>query len=106
LSRAIGGRSGVWLPPAKYRNKEACNQDHDLDADLDPVPDRRGISMRNPMRPVQKIIIEVRDFSLDKAIAQFAAAIEAQIDGDDASGDLIKEKSHANIRSEAASFLN
>jgi hypothetical protein len=43
--------------------------------------------------------MEVRDFSLDKAIPQFAAAIEAQIDGDDASDDFIKEKPHANIRS-------
>jgi hypothetical protein len=103
LSRAIGGHSGVWPPPAKYRNKEACNQDHDLDADLYPVPDRRGISISsisNPIRPVRKIIVEVRDFSVDKAIAQFAAAIEAQIDGDDASDDLIKEKPLANIRSE------
>jgi len=33
-------------------------------------------------------------FSLDKAIPQFAAAIEAQIDGDDASDDFIKEKPH------------
>jgi hypothetical protein len=44
--------------------------------------------------------MEVRDFSLDKAAPKFAAAIEAQIDGDEASDDFIKEKSHANIRSE------
>jgi hypothetical protein len=99
LNRAIGGRSGVWLPPAKYRNKEARHQDNDPDAYLYPVPDRRGISMRNPIRPVQKIIIEVGDFSLDKAAPQFAAAIEAQIDGDDASDDFIKKKPHADIRS-------
>ena len=99
LSRAIGGCSGVWPPPAKYRDKEACNQDHDPDADLYPVPDRRGISISNPIRPVQNIIVEICDFSLDKAIPQFAAAIEAQIDGDDASDDFIKEKPHANIRS-------
>jgi hypothetical protein len=100
LSRASGVCSGVWLPPPKYRNKEACNQDNDLDAHLYPVPDRRGISISNPIRPVQKIIIEVRDFSLDKATPQFAAAIQAQIDGDDASEDFIKKKPHANIRSE------
>jgi len=41
----------------------------------------------------------VRDFSLDKAMPQFAAAIEAQIDCDDASGDFIKEKLHSNILS-------
>jgi hypothetical protein len=89
LSRAIGGCSGVRLPPPKYRNKDACNQDSYLDADLYPVLDRRGISIGNPIRPVEKITMEVRDFSLDKAIAQFAAAIEAQIDGDDASDDFI-----------------
>ena len=67
-----------------------------------PVPDRRGISLSNPIRPVQKIIVEVRDFSLDKAIPKFAAAIETQIDGDDASDDFIKEKPHANIRSDVS----
>jgi hypothetical protein len=40
---AISGCSGVWLPPPKYRNKEACNQNNYLDADLYPVLDRRGI---------------------------------------------------------------
>ena len=44
-------------------------------------------------------MIEVRDFSLDKAMPQFAAAIDAQIDCDDASYDFIKEKPHSNIRS-------
>jgi hypothetical protein len=48
---SISGCSGVWIPPPKYRNKEACNQETYLDADLYPVPDRRGISMNNPMRP-------------------------------------------------------
>jgi hypothetical protein len=42
------GCSGVWLPPPKYRNNEACNQDNHLDADLYPVLDRRGISISNP----------------------------------------------------------
>ena len=43
--------------------------------------------------------VEVRDFSLNKAIPQFAAAIVTQIDCDDASNDFIKEKLHSNIRS-------
>jgi hypothetical protein len=87
------------VPPAKYRNKEACHQAGYLDADDYPVPDRRGISMNNTMRPpVQKIRVDVLDFSLDKAMAQFAAAIDAQIDRDDASDDFIKEKLHSIIR--------
>jgi len=49
--------------------------------------------------------MEVRDFSLGKAIPQFAAAIEAQIDCDDASDDFIKEKPHANIRSSSANSV-
>src|SRR5262245_29111227 len=40
--------SGVWLPPPKYRNKEACNKDTYLDADLYPVLDRRGILYEQP----------------------------------------------------------
>jgi len=88
------------VPPPKYRNKEASNQASYLDAHFNPVPDRRGISINNTMRPpVQKIRIEDRDFSLDKAMLQFAAAIEAQIDCDDAGDDFIKEKPHSNIRS-------
>jgi hypothetical protein len=47
-------------------------------------------------QPIYKIIIEVRDLSLDKATT-FAAAIDAQIDCDDASDDFIKEKLHSNI---------
>jgi hypothetical protein len=43
-------------------------------------------------RPIYKIITEVRNLSLDRAIPQFAAAIDAQIDCDDASDDFIKEK--------------
>jgi hypothetical protein len=42
-------------------------------------------------QPIYKIIIEVRDFSLNKAMPQFAAAIDAEIDCDDASDDFIKE---------------
>jgi hypothetical protein len=93
------------MPPPVYRNNEASDQGDDLEADLYPVPDRGGISISNPARrvekqPVQKITIEgVRDFSLDKAIAYSAAAIDAQIDRDDASDNFIKEKLHANIRS-------
>ena len=71
--RTIGGHSAVWMPPAKYRNTEACDQGDDLDADLYPVLDWRGVSMRNPSRPVQKTVIEVPDLSLGKAIPNFAA---------------------------------
>ena len=49
---AISGCSGVWLPPPKYRNTEASDQGDYLEADLYPVPDRRGISMSNHFRPV------------------------------------------------------
>ena len=63
----------------KYRNKEACNQDAYLDADLYPVLDWRGVSMSDPIRPVQQIRVEERDFSLDKAMPQRAAAIDEQI---------------------------
>jgi hypothetical protein len=45
--------------------------------------------------PVEKIRIEDRDFSLGKAMPQFADAIETQIDCNDASGDFIKEKLHS-----------
>ena len=93
------------MPPPEYRDTEASDQRDHVQADLDPVPDWGGISMRNPARrvekqPVQKITIEaVRDFSLDKAIPYSAAAIDAQIDPDDTSDNFIKEKLHANIRS-------
>jgi hypothetical protein len=93
------------MPPPEYRNHEACDHRDDLEADLYPVKDRRGISMSNPIRPVQQIIIEIPDFSLDKAIPQPAAPIEAQIDRDDASDDFIKEKPHANIRSSSTDSM-
>jgi hypothetical protein len=92
------------MPPPEYRNNEACDQGDYLEADLDPVPDWGGISMRNPARrvenqPVQKVTIAVvRDFSLDKTIPYSAPAIDAQIDRDDASDNFIKEKLHSNIR--------
>jgi len=53
-------------------------------------------------QPIYKIIIPVCDLSLDKAIPQFAAAIDAQIDCDDASDNFIKKKLHSNIRSSSA----
>jgi hypothetical protein len=89
--------SGVWLPPPEHRNSQACQQENDPDADFDPVSDRRGISLNKLVDrpPVQKVGTEVPDFSLDKAIPQFAVAIEAQIDCDDASDDFIKEKLHS-----------
>jgi hypothetical protein len=90
--------SGVWVPPPKYHHKEACNQEYYLNADLYPVPDRRGISVSDPIRPVRPVekpvekinmVVVVLDFSFDKAMPQFAAAIDAQIDRDDASDDFI-----------------
>jgi hypothetical protein len=101
---AVSGSSGAWLQPPEYRNNEACDQGDYPEADCYPVPDRRGISINNHLRPVYEqpiyqISIEVRDFSLDKAIPQCAAVIDAQIDRDDASDDFIKEKLHSNIRS-------
>jgi hypothetical protein len=86
------------MPPPEYRDTEACDQGDDLDADLYPVLDRRGIPMSNPSGPVQKTIIKVSDFSIGKAKPDFAAAIDAQIDRDDAGDDFIKKKLHANIR--------
>jgi hypothetical protein len=47
----ISGCSGVWQPPSKDRNNEACNQGDYLAADLHPEPDRRGISMMQPNPP-------------------------------------------------------
>jgi hypothetical protein len=98
------------VPPPKYRNTEASSQHDDPEADLYPVLDRRGISTNRPIRPVYeqriyKIIIEVRDFSLDKAMPQLATAIDTQIDRDDASDDFIKEKLHSNIRASHAPAL-
>jgi hypothetical protein len=66
--------------------------------------------MSNNFRPVHEqptynVIIEVRDFSLNKAIPQFAAAIDAQIDCDDASDDFIKEELHSNIRSSSTDSM-
>jgi hypothetical protein len=40
------------------------------------------------------MVIEVPDFSFDKAIPQFAVAIVTQIDRDDAGDDFVKEKPH------------
>jgi hypothetical protein len=93
------------VKPPKYRNADACKQGDDLQADCYPVPDRRGISLKSPLRrgceqPVQNITPgkDVRDSSLDKAGPKRAAAIEAQIDRDDASENFIKEKLHSKIR--------
>jgi hypothetical protein len=104
----ISGRSGVRVPPPKYRNNEAGDQGEYLEADLYPVPDRGGVSIRNPARraenqPVQPIATDVvHGFSLDQAIPYIAIAIDAQIDRDDARDNFIKEKLHANIRSSVA----
>jgi hypothetical protein len=56
-------------------------------------------------KPVYKIVIPVRDLSLNNAIPQFAAAIDAQIERDDASDDFIKEKLHSNIHSSNADSM-
>jgi hypothetical protein len=74
-------------------------------AHFHPVPDRRGISVKNLTRPAQKTVCdpvkntstmkEGRDLSLDKARLHLSDAIDAQIDCDDASDDLIKEKLHS-----------
>ncbi|MCP4618580.1 MAG: hypothetical protein GY844_19365 [Bradyrhizobium sp.] len=80
-----------------------------------PVPDRRGVSMKNLTRPAQKTVYEPvqnistmkegRDFSLDKARPYLANAIDAQINCDDASDNLIKEKPHSNIRSSGPDWI-
>jgi hypothetical protein len=102
---AISGCSGAWVPPPKYRNSEAPKKGYSLVAHFHPVPDRRGISVKNLTRPAQKTVCdpvkntstmkEGRDLSLDKARLHLSDAIDAQIDCDDASDDLIKEKLHS-----------
>ena len=103
--RAISGCSGAWLPPPKYRNSEAPKKGYSLVAHFHPVPDRRGVSVKNLTRPAQKTVgdpvkntvtmKEGRDPSLDKARPHLSDAIDTQIDCDDASDDLIKEKLHS-----------
>lgn len=72
-------------------------------AHFHPVPDRRGVPLKDLPRPVQQPDHEIRtespDFPLGIAIPQHAAAIDAQIDRDDASDDLTQEKPHARTRS-------
>jgi hypothetical protein len=51
LRKPRAERLGVWPPPPKYRDKEACNQDRYLDADFHPVSDRRGIPVSILIRP-------------------------------------------------------
>jgi hypothetical protein len=92
----------VWLPPPKYRYKEARNQERCLDADLYPVPNRRGISVSDAVRPVQKTGIEVRDFSLDRPCQSLRLQFEEQTDCHDASDDFIEEKLYSSIRSSGA----
>jgi hypothetical protein len=98
------------VPPAKYRNNEAGDQGDHLEAHHDPVPDWRGVSMRNSNRrvlkqvqnPAYRIRTVRRDFPLGKAMPQFAVAIDAQIDRDDAGDDFIQEELHPNIRASLA----
>jgi hypothetical protein len=52
--------------------------------------------MNIPIRPpVEKIRIEEGDFFVDEAIPELAAAIDAQVNCDDASDDFINEKLHS-----------
>jgi hypothetical protein len=69
---ANSGSSAGWVKPPKYRDADACKQRDDLQADCYPVPDRRGISLKTPLRrgceqPVQNITTakDVRDSSFD-----------------------------------------
>ncbi|WP_156164928.1 hypothetical protein [Bradyrhizobium sp. LTSP885] len=88
-----------------YRNNEARKKGYSLVAHFHPVPDRRGVSVKNLTRPAQKTLCdqvkntsttkEGRDLSLDKARLHLSNAIDAQIDCDNASDDLIKEKMHS-----------
>src|SRR5262249_4518202 len=79
-----------------------------VDAHYYPIPDRRGISMSNYVRPGVKPVYKIRtvgsNFLLDKAMPHVAAAIEAQIDCDDAGDDFVKEKLHSNIHSSSTDF--
>ena len=104
----VGG-SGGWLP-AEYRDEQASKEHEYPKADLYPVPDRGGISLGNHLRPVDEqpvyeVVIEVRDFSIREAVPQLAAAIDAQIDGDDTGEDFIKEELHSNTRSSSAGSM-
>jgi hypothetical protein len=90
--------SGVWVPPPEYRNNKACKEKAYTNADMCPVHDRRGISMRNDIRPridlVQKVRTVGRNFSLDQALPQVTGGIETEIDCDDPRDDLKKNKLH------------
>jgi hypothetical protein len=93
------------VPPPKYRNSEAPKKGSSLVAHFHPVADRRGVSVKNLTRPAQKTVCdpikntstvkEGRDLSLDKARLHLSDAIDTQIDCDNASDDLIKEKLHS-----------
>jgi hypothetical protein len=70
--RANSESSAGWVKPPKYRDADACKERDDLQADCYPVPDRRGISLKTPLRrgceqPVQNITTakDVRDSSFD-----------------------------------------
>ena len=63
---------------------------------------RTGEASLSMNLPIQKIRIEVPDLSVDEAIPQFAVAIDAQINRDDASDDFIQEELHS-VRSRSDS---
>jgi hypothetical protein len=96
------GLSAVRQPPPEDRNDEARREAHGLVAHFHPVGDRRGVPLDHLARPVQqpvhKIGTESPDFPLRIAVPQHAAAIDAQIDLDDASNDLTQEEPHAWTR--------
>jgi hypothetical protein len=108
--RASGPQASRPRPP-KYRNEQARRQADAPDADFNPLADRRGISINQSLRPahekpINNIRVEVGDFSLDEPVPQLAAAIEGQIDSDDARDYFIKEKMHSKTDFSSAGCLS
>jgi hypothetical protein len=102
----ISGCSGAWLPPAKYRKKQARDQGNDPEADLYPVLNRRGIPISDVVSPVQKTGIPDPDFSLGKASPEFAGGVDEQINRDDAGDDFIQEKTRSSVRSSRSAWTH
>ncbi|MGY8677462.1 hypothetical protein Q2941_06560 [Bradyrhizobium sp. UFLA05-153] len=102
------------MKPAEHCNAGASKQAECLQAHFQPVLDRSGISMNNPLRQACKTVYNhvqntstmraSRDLSLDKARPHCAEAIDAKIDCDDASDDFIKKELHSKIRSPSNRF--
>jgi hypothetical protein len=53
--------------------------------------------MDRPTRPVEKTGAARHDFSFAKTVPEFAAAVIAQVERDEASDDFVKEKLHPNF---------